>query len=157
MLRYEQVKGKERQFQSLVGMSGVEFEWLHNYYEAEWKDYLGHFTVSGEVRSRLHRKRKDGKLEDTHDQLLFVLHYLKSNTLQEHHAVVYEPATGQQVDTFAFETSAQDLAELTPIAGTQSRETQAGTCQFGAGLYGGYRKRHSASQRCRRAAGALQW
>lgn len=89
MLRYEKVKGKESQFRSLVGMGVEEFELLHNYYEVEWNAYISHFTVSGEGRSRPHRKRKDGKLEDPRDQLLFVLHYLKSNALQEHHAAAY--------------------------------------------------------------------
>lgn len=73
----------------MVGMSVEAFELLHNYYEVQWKDYITHFTVRGEVRSRPHRKRKDGKLEDTRDQLLFILHYLKSNSLQEHHAAAY--------------------------------------------------------------------
>jgi Helix-turn-helix of DDE superfamily endonuclease len=89
MLSYERVKNKEHQFKSLVGMSVAEFEWLHNYYEAEWKAYITHFTVSGAVRIRPHRVRKDGKLENTYDQLLFILHYLKSNALQEHHAASY--------------------------------------------------------------------
>ena len=89
MLTYEKVKGKESQLQSLVGMSGAEFEWLHNYYEVEWRDYITRFTVSGEPRIRPHRIRKDGKLEDSRDQLLFILHYLKSNALQEHHAAAY--------------------------------------------------------------------
>ena len=88
-MTFEKVKGKEGQFRSLVGMSAEEFELLHNYHEVQWNDYITHFTVSGEVRSRPYRKRKDGKLEDTRDQLLFVLHYLKSNSLQEHHAAAY--------------------------------------------------------------------
>ena len=95
MLTYEKVKGRESQFQSLVGMSLAEFELLHNYYEVEWKDYIAHFTVGGAVRNRPHRKRKDGKLADSRDQLLFVLHYLKSNALQEHHAAVYEMSQPQ--------------------------------------------------------------
>lgn len=90
MLRYEKVKGREGQFRSLAGMSVEEFEWLHNYYAVEWEGYISRYTVSGEVRTRPHRKRKDGKLEETEDQLLFILHYLKSNSLQEHHAAVYE-------------------------------------------------------------------
>ena len=89
MMAFEEVKGKESQFRSLAGMSREEFELLPNYYGVEWNGYITHFTVSGEVRSRPHRKRKDGKLEDTRDQLLFVLHYLKSNGLQQHHAAAY--------------------------------------------------------------------
>lgn len=90
MLTYEKAKAKESRFQSLAGMGVAEFELLHNYYEVEWNDYIAHFTTGGEVRRRPHRKRKDGKLEDSRDQLLFVLHYLKSNALQEHHAAVYD-------------------------------------------------------------------
>ena len=83
------MKGKESQFRSLVGMGSAEFELLHNCYEVQWHGYIAHYTVGGEVRSRPHRKRKDGKLETTRDQLLFVLHYLKSNSLQQHHAASY--------------------------------------------------------------------
>lgn len=90
MLRYEKVKGRGSQFQSLVGMSAEEFEWLHNSYAPEWERYISRYKVNGEPRVRAHRKRKDGKLEATEDQLLFVLHYLKSNSLQEHHAATYE-------------------------------------------------------------------
>jgi hypothetical protein len=95
MLSYEQVKSKEGQFKSLVGMSVEEFELLHNYYEVQWKAYITHFTVSGTPRLRPHRIRKDGKLENSKDQLsagsfgLFILHYLKGNGLQEHHAAAY--------------------------------------------------------------------
>lgn len=92
---YEKMKGRADQFQSLVGMSVAEFALLHNYYEVEWNNYIAHFTVSGAVRSRSHRVRKDGKLEDTREQLFFVLHYLKSNALQQHHAAVYEMSQPQ--------------------------------------------------------------
>lgn len=79
----------------MAGMSLAEFEGLHNHYEVERNNYITHFTVGGKVRSRPHRKRKDGKLEDTRDQLLLILHYLKSNALQEHHAVIYEMSQPQ--------------------------------------------------------------
>lgn len=84
------MKRKESQFKSLVGMSVEEFELLHNYYEVQWKAYITHFTVSGTPRLRPHRIRKDGKLESSKDQLLFILQYLKGNGLQEHHAAVYQ-------------------------------------------------------------------
>ena len=63
MLKYEQMKGKGLQFKSLVGMSVEAFDWLHNYYEAEWNSYIAHYTLSGVPRIRSHRVRKDGKLE----------------------------------------------------------------------------------------------
>src|SRR6476469_2520492 len=95
MLKYEQMKGKEVQFKSLVGMSVAEFDWLHNYYEVEWNNYIAHYTLSGTPRNRSHRVRKDGKLESSQDQLLFILHYLKSNALQEHHGATYDMSQPQ--------------------------------------------------------------
>jgi Helix-turn-helix of DDE superfamily endonuclease len=89
MLKYEQMKGKELQFKSLAGMSVEEFDWLHNDYEVEWNSYIAHYTLSGVPRIRSHRVRKDGKPESSQDQLLFILHYLKSNALQEHHGATY--------------------------------------------------------------------
>jgi hypothetical protein len=89
MLKYEQMKEKEVQFKSLSGMSVEEFDGLHNYYEVEWNSYIAHYTLSGAPRIRSHRERKDGKLENSQDQLLFILHYLKSNALQEHHGATY--------------------------------------------------------------------
>src|SRR3954462_4815727 len=95
MLKYEQMKGKEVQFKSLAGMSVAEFDWLHNYYETEWNSYIAHYTINGAPRIRYHRVRKDGKLESSQDQLLFILHYLKSNALQEHHGATYEMSQPQ--------------------------------------------------------------
>ena len=95
MLKYEQMKGKEVQFKSLVGRSVEEFDWLHNYYEVEWNSYIAHHTLSGAPRIRSQRVRKDGKLESSQDQLLFILHYLKSNGLQEHHAATYDMSQPQ--------------------------------------------------------------
>lgn len=89
MLTYQSIKFKSKQLQSLVGMDRELFELLHNYYEVQWNKYIAHYTVSGGERMRTHRKRKDGVLEDTFDQLLFILHYLKGNVLQEHHAAGY--------------------------------------------------------------------
>jgi hypothetical protein len=89
MLTYQQIKGNDKQLQSLVGMSKGEFELLHNYYEVSWRRYIEHYNIDGTVRIRPHRVRKDGDLEKTEDQLLFILHYLKSNSIQEHHAAVY--------------------------------------------------------------------
>ena len=89
MISYADLRSKASQFTSLAGMSVADFELLHNDYELQWNNYISHFRVDGTPRQRPHRKRKDGKLEDTRDQLLFILHYLKGNALQEHHAAAY--------------------------------------------------------------------
>ena len=89
MLSYEVVKSNGQQFLSLTGMEVEVFDELHKAYEKQWNKYIRAYTVSGEKRTRAHRQRKDGVLERTEDQLLFVLHYLKSNSIQEHHAASY--------------------------------------------------------------------
>lgn len=125
MLRHEKVKGREGQFRSLAGMSVEEFDWLHNYYAVEWQEYSSRYTVSGVVRTRPHRKRKDGRPEETQDQLLFVLHYLKSNALQAHHAAACR-MTRPQVASPALETAAQNAERTGAFAaaqGFQNRRT----------------------------------
>jgi hypothetical protein len=89
MLSYESVKRNRQQFLSLTGMEVEVFEALHKAYQKQWEKYIKAYTVAGEKRIRAHRQRKDGMLEQTQDQLLFVLHYLKSNSIQEHHAATY--------------------------------------------------------------------
>src|SRR3954469_10416937 len=87
MLSYEGVKSNRQQFLSLTGMEVEVFDTLHQAYQKQWDKYIKAYTVAGEKRT--HRKRSDGVLEQTEDQLLFVLHYLKSNSIQEHHAATY--------------------------------------------------------------------
>src|SRR3954468_16562368 len=89
MLSYEVVKSNRQQFLSLTGMEVGGFDALHQTYQKQWNKYIKAYTVAGEKRTRAHRKRSDGVLEQTEDQLLFVLHYLKSNSIQEHHAATY--------------------------------------------------------------------
>ena len=71
------------------------FEELHGAYQKQWGKYIREYTVAGEQRSRPYRSRKDGVLAKTEDQLFFVLHYLKSNAIQEHHAASYGMAQSQ--------------------------------------------------------------
>jgi Helix-turn-helix of DDE superfamily endonuclease len=95
MLSYEAVKRNRQQFLSLTGMEVEVFDELHQAYQKQWDKYIKEYTVAGEKRTRAHRKRSDGVLEQTQDQLLFVLHYLKSNSIQEHHAATYSMRQSQ--------------------------------------------------------------
>ena len=95
MLSYEVVRKNQRQFLSMSGMEVEVFEELHCAYQKQWDKYISAYTVAGEQRSRPYRRRKDGILIKTEDQLLFVLHYLKSNAIQEHHAASYGMAQSQ--------------------------------------------------------------
>src|SRR5687768_17121964 len=89
MLSYGRIVKNRLQFLSLTGMEVEVFDKLHEAYKKQWYKYIKEYTVAGEKRTRAHRKRNDGVLEQTEDQLLFVLHYLKSNSIQEHHAATY--------------------------------------------------------------------
>ena len=89
MLNYTTLRKNEKQFLSITGMELDLFDILHASYVKHWTKYIKGYTVSGEKRQRAHRKRKDGVLEETEDQLVFILHYFKSNNIQEHHAAFY--------------------------------------------------------------------
>src|SRR3954465_938251 len=95
MLSYDGVKSNRQQFLSLTGMEVEVFDELHQAYQKQWDKYIKEYTVAGEKRTRAHRQRSDGVLEQTEDQLLFVLHYLKSNSIQEHHAAIYSMRQSQ--------------------------------------------------------------
>lgn len=88
-MEYELLKNKSSQLKSVAGINEEQFNLLHNSYSIEWLKYIDHYTLSGKVRYRSYRPRKDEKLGSTEDQLLFILYYLKGNLLQEHLASVY--------------------------------------------------------------------
>ena len=89
MLSYAKIVKNPFQFLSLTGMEVEVFDRLHEAYQKQWNKYIKEYTVAGEKRTRAHRKRSDGVVEQTEDQLFFVLPYLKSNSIQEHHAATY--------------------------------------------------------------------
>lgn len=59
------------------------------YFKAEWDEYNDHFTFTGKLRQRRTFTRKDSILPRMEDKLMFLLIYLKTNTLQEHHAASF--------------------------------------------------------------------
>lgn len=88
MICYETASKNRRQFLSLTGMDVGVFGAIHAVYAKQWTTYIARTVTPGE-RSRAHRPRKDSVLARTEDQLLFVLQYLKSNDIQQHHAAAY--------------------------------------------------------------------
>jgi hypothetical protein len=70
-------------------MSVEEFDYLPNAYVVHWDAFITHFTIDRKERTRPYRSRKDSQLPTTQDQVFFSLHYLKGNTIQEHHAAAY--------------------------------------------------------------------
>ena len=89
MFRYSDLRNRSSQLQSLIGIDNALFDLLHSSYEPIWLNYINHFTLRGKVRTRDYRQRSDEVLPTTEDNLLFILHYLKANSIQEHHAAYY--------------------------------------------------------------------
>jgi hypothetical protein len=82
MLSYKSISKDRNQFLSMTGLELELVDVLHKAYKKRWAACITVKTVSGEKRVRPHRKRSDGVLEETEDQLFFILHYLKSNSIQ---------------------------------------------------------------------------
>lgn len=55
----------------------------------EFNNYIHHFTIEGKPRVRVYKPRKTSNLPTIEDKLLFLLIFLKTNPLQEHHAASF--------------------------------------------------------------------
>jgi hypothetical protein len=58
-------------------------------FKVEWDDYIDCFTLEGKLRLRRSYARVDSILPKIADKLMFLLIYLKTNPLQEHHAASF--------------------------------------------------------------------
>lgn len=88
-MRYIDFKDKASQLKSLLGLDKELFELLYSSFDLKWHNYISHYTLKGKLRTRSYRKRKDEVFASSEDYLFFVLHYLKANSIQEHHAACY--------------------------------------------------------------------
>ena len=88
-MQYDKLKHRKVQFLSLTSLDVSEFEFLLPYFKAEWDEYNRYFTLEGKPRQRIFYPRKDSVLPYASDKLLFLLIYLKTNPLQEHHAASF--------------------------------------------------------------------
>lgn len=68
----------------------AEFEALLIPFKYHWDEYYSHFTLEGKVRQRISYNRKTSVLPLIQDKMFFILVYLKTNPLQELHAIQYE-------------------------------------------------------------------
>lgn len=62
---------------------------MQSYFTEDWKEYITNYTIDGEPRVRLARVQVCKQLPTIADKLLFILVYLKTNPLQEHHAAFF--------------------------------------------------------------------
>lgn len=88
-MQYDKIKRRPAQFLSITGLQLEDFNFLIPYFKAEWDEYNDHFTFTGKERVRRTFTRKDTILPKMEDKLMFLLIYLKTNPLQEHHAASF--------------------------------------------------------------------
>ncbi len=85
-MNYATLHKKPKQFQSVSGLSHLDFLALHKDFALVWQQQMQHYTADGKPRLRSYSVRSDSVLKTTEDMLLFVLSYLKNNPTQEYHS-----------------------------------------------------------------------
>jgi hypothetical protein len=89
IMQYDKIKTRPVQFLSITSLKVEDFNYLLPYFKVEWDDYNDCFTLEGKLRQRKSYARVDSILPKIADKLLFLLIYLKTNPLQEHHAASF--------------------------------------------------------------------
>src|SRR3712207_8725335 len=85
MLRYDQLKHRDRDFLAATSLKQEEFQKLLPAFEAAYETlYPKHQTRKGKPRQRRAGAGVKGKLQSTQDKLLFILIYQKTNRSEEH-------------------------------------------------------------------------
>ena len=79
---YDKIRHRHSQVLAATGLTPAEFDALLITFKYHWDDYYSHFTLEGKVRQRI--------LPLIQDKLFFILVYLKTNPLQELHAIQFE-------------------------------------------------------------------
>lgn len=88
-MQYDKIKTRPIQFVGITGLKVEDFNFLLSYFKAEWDEYNEYFTMDGKPRQRKSYARVDTILPKVADKLMFLLIYLKTNPLQEHHAASF--------------------------------------------------------------------
>ena len=88
-MQYDKIKNRPVQFQSITSLCVEDFNFLLPYFKAEWDEYNFYFTLKGKPRQRISYTRVDSVVPKIADKLMFLLIYLKTNPLQEHHAASF--------------------------------------------------------------------
>jgi hypothetical protein len=90
MLRYKKLSKNPRQFLAMTAFTVAEFQALLPYFEIEFNNHVAVYRLDGKVRQkRRYRPYKNSVLPTIEDKLLFILVYLKQNSLQEAHASLF--------------------------------------------------------------------
>ena len=87
---YDKIRHRHSQVLAATGLTPVEFDALLVTFKYHWDEYYSHFTLEGKVRQRISYNRKTSVLPLIQDKMFFILVYLKTNPLQELHAIQFE-------------------------------------------------------------------
>lgn len=87
---YDKIRHRHSQVLAATGLTPVEFDALLVAFKYHWDEYYSHFTLEGKVRQRISYNRKTSVLPLIQDKMFFILVYLKTNPLQELHAIQFE-------------------------------------------------------------------
>lgn len=91
MIRYKTLSQNPRKFLAMTGYTVEEFEALLPYFRAEFENYVAHYRLDGQKRTkRRYSEYKNSPLPTIADKLLFILIYLKQGGLQEAQATLFD-------------------------------------------------------------------
>src|SRR5436190_22903451 len=82
-MNYNKIRTYSKQFKAFTSLSIEEFDRLLPRFEAEWENYIEHYTLSGKPRQRKYAPKEKEGLATAAEKLFFLLYYLKNNPLQE--------------------------------------------------------------------------
>ena len=85
-MNYNKIRNNQGQFLSLTGFSVENFDLLSQDFSVDFQEYVTSYTYYGKPRLRLYKPRKPSILPSIEEKLFFILIFLKTNPLQEHHA-----------------------------------------------------------------------
>lgn len=80
---YDKIRHRHSQVLAATGLTPVEFDALLITFKYHWDEYYSHCKV----RQRISYNRKTSVLPLIQDKMFFILVYLKTNPLQELHAI----------------------------------------------------------------------
>jgi hypothetical protein len=90
IMTYDRIKKHPGQLLSLTGFTLKKIEDFLPFFQEEWNDYCSRFTLTGKPGNRISYSRKNSKIPQNGDKLLFILSYLKNSPLQEYHGATFK-------------------------------------------------------------------
>ena len=83
---YDKIRHRHSQVLAATGLTPAEFDALLITFKYHWDEYYSHFTLEGKVRQRI---SYNSVVSDSGQNVLHIV-YLKTNPLQELHAIQFE-------------------------------------------------------------------